>query len=86
MNTQLVKLTYFKANGKFYDQGELHVDESLQLFEIWDHVRQLRSDGRLPGLVEGAGKEFIISVDAPGHRHEHPHPLMRCASPPTSPL
>ena len=76
MHSQLVKLTYFKANGKFYDSGELHVDASLQLFHIWDHVERLRSDGRLPGLVEGAGKGYIISIDAPGHRHEHPRLLM----------
>ena len=76
MNSQFVKLTYFKPRGKYYGEGELHVDASLEIFHIWDHVRRLRSDGRLPGLIEGAGKEYIISIDAPGHRHEHPHLLM----------
>ena len=76
MNSQLVKLTYFKPRGKYHGEGELHVDTSLELFHIWDHVERLRSDGRLPGLVKGAGKEYIISIDAPGHRHEHPRLLM----------
>ena len=76
MNQQLVKLVYYKRSGKFYDQGELHVDESLELFRIWGHVRDLRDRGQLPGLIEGAGKEYIVSVDAPGHRNEHPHLLM----------
>jgi hypothetical protein len=73
---QLVKLVYYKRSGRFYDQGELQVDADLPLFEIWDHVRALRARGRLPGLVDGAGREFIVSVDAPGHRHEHPRLLM----------
>jgi hypothetical protein len=73
---QLVKLVYFRRSGKYYTEGELHVDGSLAIFQIWDHVRALRARGRLPGLVDGAGKEFIIFVDAPGHRNEHPHLLM----------
>ena len=77
MNPQLVKLTYFRPSGKYYSEGEIHVDGSLELLEIWDHISKLRARGRLPGLIEGAGKEYIISVDAPGHRHEHPRLLMR---------
>jgi len=73
---QLVKLVYFKRSGKYHIEGDIRVDGSLEIFQIWDHVRGLRNQGRLPGLVDGFGTEFIVSVDAPGHRHEHPHLLM----------
>lgn len=68
-----VKLVYFKRSGKFYDQSEFRVYASWSLYEIWNLVRKLREEGRLPGLVDGAGREFMILVNVPGHRHEHPH-------------
>ena len=73
---QLVKLTYYKARGKYYTEGEFFIAKSMEIFQIWDHVNEMRDRGDLPGLIAGAGKEFIISIDAPGHRHERPRLLM----------
>jgi hypothetical protein len=68
-----VKLTYFKKSGKFYDEAEFRAYTNWELYQIWHLVRKLREGGRLPGLVDGAGREFMILVNVPGHRHEHPH-------------
>ena len=68
----VVKLEYFKRSGKWYESGK-YISEKEALYGIWDEVRAMRSSGNLPGLVKGAGSEFIISVDVPGHPHEHPH-------------
>lgn len=46
------------------------------LIDIWTEVRQMKEDRRLPGLVEGAGEEFIVLVDAPTHKHRHPRLVM----------
>lgn len=75
-----VKLTYFKRLGKFYDEGEFRVHRSVSLFHIWDDVIERRDNGNLPGLIEWAGKEFIILVNVPGHEHEHPRLIMPDAS------
>ncbi len=71
-----VKLTYFKQSGKYYCDGEFMVEEGTGLLDVWSHVVGLRNEGRLPGLVEGAGKEFNILVNVPGHPHEHPRLIM----------
>jgi hypothetical protein len=66
-------MTYFKKSGKFYDEAWISVPGDMELHQIWELVRRMRSEGRLEGLVEGAGREFMILVNVPGHRHEHPH-------------
>lgn len=66
-----VKLIYFKSNGKFYSSGS-YVSDQVMLFEIWEEVRLMQKEGRLPGLVDGAGMP-IISVKVPQHPHKHPH-------------
>jgi hypothetical protein len=71
-----VRLTYFKKNGKYYESGAFTVDAIRSLLDIWQAVQEMRSDGFLPGLCEGAGREFIILINVPGHEHEHPHLLM----------
>jgi hypothetical protein len=71
-----VNLTYFKRGGKFYDKGNFRVHKSVSLFQIWDDVIKRRDSGNLPGLVEGAGKGFIILVNVPGHDHQHPRLIM----------
>lgn len=70
----LVKLVYFRARGKYYSDGEYETDKDY-LFEIWQEVAEMRQNGKLPGLVDGA-REFIISVDVPEHEHRHPHLIM----------
>lgn len=73
IQTLQVGLTYFKKSGKFYAEGSFEVLNSIPLHTVWDRVREMRENGRLPGLVEGAGREFMILVNVPGHPHEHPH-------------
>ena len=68
-----VNMTYFKKSGKFYDEAWISVPSDMELHQIWELVRRMRSEGRLEGLVEGAGREFMILVNVPGHPHEHPH-------------
>jgi hypothetical protein len=76
MESITVKLTYFKRSGKFYDQAEFSASTHTPLYRIWEHVRAMRTAGKLPGLIDGAGREFNILVDVPGHPHEHPHIVM----------
>lgn len=71
-----VQLTYFKRNGKFYSEGKFLVSIDTPLHLIWENVRDMQKEGRLPGLVDGAGKEFNILVNAPGHPCDHPHIVM----------
>lgn len=54
-----VKLTYFKASGKYYSEGEFDTD--LTFWETIKHVTRLREKGQLPGLCEGAN-EFAIGI------------------------
>ena len=76
METHKVELTYFKKSGKYYTIGTYEADSEKSLNEIWDDVREMRSEGRLPGLsirdAEGGHTEFIVLVDAPDHAHSHP--------------
>ena len=76
MESITVQLTYFKRNGKFYDAGEFPASIHTPLYLIWESVRDMQEQGKLPGLVDGAGKEFNILVNAPGHPDEHPHIVM----------
>ena len=76
MESITIKLTYFKPNGKFYDKGEFLASAHTPLFQIWENVRDMRSLGKLPGLIDGAGREYNIFVEAPGHPHDHPHIVM----------
>lgn len=72
MNTITVKLTYFKRNGKYYCDGEYEALVGFSLLNIWDQVERRRESGNLPGLAHGAGREFIILVQAPDHPNAHP--------------
>lgn len=71
-----VNLVYYRPTGK-YEHSASYETEQTVLFKIWDEVAQMASEGRLPGMIEGHGKDYyIISVDVPGHEHEHPHLVM----------
>ena len=69
-----VILIYFKKTGKYYSEGEYYT-KNKSLFEIWQEVREMKNNKKLPGLVEGAN-EFIISVDVPDHVNNHPHLIL----------
>lgn len=54
-----IKLQYFKKSGKFYSDGEYET-QLTHPHEVSDEIRQMQVDGKLPGLVDGSGKEFYI--------------------------
>ncbi len=66
-----VKLTYFKDNGKFYGDGQFNT-ELDKMYQLFDHVRMLQRTGRLPGLIEGAGKTFTILIEPFMHPMGYP--------------
>jgi len=80
VTNQLVELTYFRSSGKYYDEGEIYLDGSMEIHKIWDHIEHLRDIGRLPGLINGA-RNYIILIDAPGHPDQHPRLLTLPATP-----
>jgi hypothetical protein len=65
-----VHLTYFKRTGKYYSGGS-YISNAKPLHEIWDDVKRLMQDGKLPGLVEGAN-DFIVEINVPDHENAHP--------------
>lgn len=71
--TLFVRLTYFKKSGKFCDESTFEVLESTPLHTVWEQVREMRENGKLPGLIDGVGRELMVLVNVPGHQHEHPH-------------
>lgn len=58
-NSPTVTLQYFKESGKYYTHGEYNT-VLLYPWDVCREVRDMRSNGKLPGLAEGAGKEFDI--------------------------
>lgn len=66
-----VELTYFKTNGKYYSSGD-YKTKKQHLWEIWEEVREMQKEKKLPGLVDGHS-EFHITIDVPEHPHNHPH-------------
>lgn len=64
----LVKLRYFKPNGTWYCDGSYET-ELAHLWEIFEDVRQLRWDSRLPGVN---GNDWLVLVEVPKHPHNHP--------------
>jgi hypothetical protein len=73
--TLAVQLTYFKQTGKFRTEASFPVYATRSLSGIWDDVQGMRDRGQLPGLCEGAGRDYIILINVPGHESEHPHLL-----------
>lgn len=58
-----VELTYFKQSGKYYSQGILQVTTD-KAWEIYEIVRRLLNEKRLPGLIEGHSN-FTVHVNIP---------------------
>lgn len=65
-----VKLTYFKDTGKYYSEGE-YESRCLQLYAIWDEVRDMLRKGKRPGLVDGHSFPYVL-IEVPDHPHAHP--------------
>ena len=71
-----VNLNYFKPSGKWYGEGSYDT-EPKDLWEIWLEVKDKNEYGGLPGLVpEHTTEYFMILVDVPEHKHNHPHIVM----------
>ena len=66
----LVKLTYFKSNGKYYSEGE-YMEDYILLYEIWENVEKMEKHPGLSGRWKG-----MILIDVPEHVHNHPHVLL----------
>jgi hypothetical protein len=66
-----VKLTYFKESGKYYTD-EIYETDKEMMYDVYDEVRQMQREGKLPGLIEGCGQEFIILVTSEGVKHDVP--------------
>lgn len=67
-----VKLTIFKPTGKYYTDGE-YVSEKDHMHEIFDEVRTMAIQRRLPGLTPGSTTPWMVLIDVPDHQHDHPH-------------
>jgi hypothetical protein len=71
-----IKLSYFKASGKYYTDGEYETEHE-HMWEVFDEIKQMQAEGRLPGLVPGC-RAFTIFVDASAHPVGFPaliHPM-----------
>lgn len=60
----IVHLTYFKDTGKYNAEGEFPVD-FCSFHTIVQRVDDMHRTGRLPGLMEGAGKGCYVLIQPP---------------------
>ena len=72
-----VNLTYFKKSGKYYSSG-FYYSERKALYEIWEDVEKMLSEGKRPGLVDGFSG-FHLLIEVPEHELDHPHLLLNAA-------
>ena len=72
----LIELIYFKESGKYYTEGSFTADFS-SFQSIVEGVDRMHHEGRLPGLVEGAGKDMYVLIQPPDGDGAHgvPHLL-----------
>lgn len=73
--TQPVKITCFRTGGKYYSEATIHVPTGTSIHDIWDHVTHLLGTGQTPGPIaktDGTPHEYIVLVNCPGHRDDHP--------------
>lgn len=54
-----IELQYFKRGGKFYTEGSYMTDNVL-VYQVADEVREMRSDGKLPGI---SGSDWTVYVN-----------------------
>jgi len=76
----LIKLTYFKPSGKYYACDEMLMD-FCSFHTIVERVAGMHDDGRLPGLMEGAGKQYFVLVETPEVGGEGPHGVPHLLAP-----
>jgi hypothetical protein len=67
-----VTINYFKKTGKWYSKEEMETGLT-DYYGIINSVRNMQYLGKLPGLVDGGGKEFIIEVTPHQGEYNIPH-------------
>lgn len=65
-----IQLTYFKENGTFYSSAEF-VSDKMYMFEIFDDVKAMKDENKLPELATG-GWDGPILVDSKTHPNAYP--------------
>lgn len=66
-NKLRIRLDYFKESGKWYGEGYLYVDnpDIGSRHRSWQDfctlVKQLQTEGKLPGLCEGSRFEVLVT-------------------------
>lgn len=66
-----LELQYFKPSGKYYSSGEFLTTEE-DMLKVFDYVKLCQTEGKLPGLTPGGGKNFTIYVNAENHPNGFP--------------
>lgn len=70
MTEVTVKLTYFKATGKYYAEGEFTLPP-CEVNVVWDEVKSQAAASRLPGVT--SGQDFFVLVES---NAENAHPRL----------
>lgn len=71
-----VKLTYFRVGGKYYAEGSFTTRDDRELHHIWNDIQDMIKYKALPGLQPGSKTPWLVLVNVPGHKHEHPRLMM----------
>ena len=60
-----VTITYFKTTGKYYSEGYIDILSTFfnENYNLNDYVKELRKQGKRPGLVDSKNCEFIWLVE-----------------------
>lgn len=68
-----ITLTYFKPSGKYYDGTKMEVPVLWHMHNISDEVKELRKNGRLPGLIPSLSHEhYTVLINAENHPNGFP--------------
>lgn len=66
-NKLCIRLDYFKESGKWYSEGYLYIDKpseydsSQSWADVLDTVKQLQTEGNLPGLIKDSRFEVLVT-------------------------